>query len=469
MVEKKLGMPSVVATGVGLIVATSCLMSLGQGAGAIGLSFVITMALACVINMCTALSVAELNAVMPNLTGGLAQYTLASMGPFVAIVSMVGGYLVCNVLTGSVECAMFGNSINSVFDTGLPASFWCIALLVILIVANLRGIDMFAKIQNFVAYGMIISLILMGVIGCFKLGTGEVVSQPMVLSWDSKDIFSLLGLAFFLFLGSDFVIPIAKDVKNARRNIPFGMLLSLTTVFIMQTIVIIGMHNYTNWAELSGSVSPHIFYGHALLGNVGSYWMIIVSIFAVISTVNTVMNSIPYICVGMAKIGLLPEIFAKRNKHGAPYVGILLFGGIMIIINATGLSTADKLSFFILVGSVFTIICYIISNINVLMLRYKMPKLPRTFKVPFGPVIPIIGIIGDVFIIANISGDLDTRKLIYEICIAVFVLLAIYSFVWIKKVMKKQLFKPYEIKEVMAMENELYMITRKKKKKEGKA
>ena len=86
--DKKLGLPSVISTGVGLIVATSCLMSLGQGAGALGTGFIISMILACAINICTALSMAELNALMPNLTGGLAQYTLAGMGPFITIVTM---------------------------------------------------------------------------------------------------------------------------------------------------------------------------------------------------------------------------------------------------------------------------------------------------------------------------------------------------------------------------------------------
>ena len=86
---------------------------------------------ACAVNIMTALSMSELNALMPNLTGGLAQYTLACMGPFAAIISMVGGYLVCNTICGSVECAMFGNTMNSVFHTGLPSNVFCVILLVI--------------------------------------------------------------------------------------------------------------------------------------------------------------------------------------------------------------------------------------------------------------------------------------------------------------------------------------------------
>ena len=77
MKEKKLGLPSVVATGVGLIVATSCLLSTGQGASAVGLPFIITIIIACGLNMLLAMSISELNALMPNLTGGLAQYSLA--------------------------------------------------------------------------------------------------------------------------------------------------------------------------------------------------------------------------------------------------------------------------------------------------------------------------------------------------------------------------------------------------------
>lgn len=464
MQEKKLGLPSVIATGVGLIVATSCLMSLGQGAGSVGLSFYIAMAIACVINIFTALSMAELNALMPNLTGGLAQYTLACMGPFVSMVTMVGGYLVCNAMTGSAECAMFGNAINTVFDTGIPSSVYSILLIIVLIIANLNGVDMFVKIQNIVSYGLILSLVLMGLAGIFKIGTGSVVEQPAVLSYDPKAVLSLVGLAFFLFLGSEFIIPISKNVKNSRRNVPLGMILSLLIVCGMQCILIGGMHNYTPWAELASYNSPHIFYGNALFGRFGSMWMILVSVFAVVSTVNSVISSIPYICAGMAKINLLPEVFQKRNKKGAPYVGILIVGVVMIIINATGLSSTDQLSFLILTGCVFWMIAYVVANVNVLILRKRIPKAPRTFKIPFGPVIPVLGILGNLFMIWNISGEMEVRLKIYGICIAVFAALAVYAVIWIKKAMKKKAFEPIPLHEVMAMESDLYRLTHRKQK-----
>ena len=465
MEEKKLGLPSVISTGVGLIVATSCLMSLGQGAGALGTGFIISMILACLINICTALCMAELNAVMPNLTGGLAQYTLAGIGPFVTIVTMVGGYIVCQSIAGSVECAMFGNAINAVFDTGIPSSVFCILLLIVLIIANLMGIDMFAKIQNFVAYGLILSLVIMGVLGILGLGTGETVSQTMNMASSFSDCFGLLGLAFFLFLGSEFVIPISKNVKNERKNVPLGMVLSLLIILVMQILVVIGMGRYTNWSDLAASASPHILYGNSLLGYTGSLWMILVSVFAVISTVNSAISFLSYMCAGMAKINLMPEIFLKKNKRGAYYVGILLIGGIMIVVNATGLSSSDSLAFMILVAIVFWMVSYVIADINVLIFRKRLPKAPRTFKVPFGPVIPVIAVIGNIFMIWNIDGDPATRNLIFMIDGIIFLLLAVYAVLWCKFKLKRPMFKPIPVHEVMAMENSLYLIAHKKANK----
>lgn len=105
--DKKLGLGSVVSISVGLVIATSCLVSLGQGAGTVGVVFVFSMIIACLLNMTTVASLSELNAIMPNTTGGLAQYTLACLGPFPTLISMVGGYLLCNILSSGVEASIF--------------------------------------------------------------------------------------------------------------------------------------------------------------------------------------------------------------------------------------------------------------------------------------------------------------------------------------------------------------------------
>lgn len=454
--KKKLGLFSVIATGVGVIVATSCLLSLGQGAGAIGTPFIISMILACLLNCFAAFAMSELNALMPNLTGGLAQYTLACVGPFVTILIMVGGYIFGNTIVASVECAMFGNTILEMFpNSPVPSVVYCVAILVVLIAVNLNGVDLFAKVQNVVAWGLIASLVILGLIGAFGLGTGKIVNQPAVVAGDFNSIISMCGLAFFLFIASEFVIPISKDVKNPRKNVPLGMVLSLLIILIMQSILVIGFKNYTPWEELAASASPHILYGMLLLGNVGKVWMAIVAILAVISSVNSNIAGLANIAAGMAKIGLLPEFFMKKNKKGVPYISTLIIGGVMVIINVTGLSTTSQLSFMILSASVILMIAYVLVQIDVLILRKRLPKAPRNFKVPGGPVIPVIGMLGTLWMIWNIAEDNMTRFRIYGLCMLMFIVLAIYAVPWLLK-KKQAFFKPIPVEKVMAMENDMY-------------
>ncbi len=89
---KKISLFGAVSTGVGMLIATSCFVSSASGSSAVGTPFVIAIVIACIANMLAVLSIAELNAIMPNLTGGIAQYTLAGLGPLLTIVTMIGGY-----------------------------------------------------------------------------------------------------------------------------------------------------------------------------------------------------------------------------------------------------------------------------------------------------------------------------------------------------------------------------------------
>ena len=456
MDNKKLGLGSVISTGVGLIVATTCLMSLGQGSGTTGCVFIIAMIIACALNMLTAGSLAELNALMPNLSGGLAQYTLACLGPFPSIVSMIGGYVVCNSLAASVEAAMFGNVVQQALSLPLPATVISVAVIVLLIIANLFGIDMFAKVQDVVAYALIGSLFVLGIIGMFGWGSGKFVDQAANITTSPKDILGMTAMAFWLFIGVEFIIPIAKDVRNAKKNIPRGMFISLATVLLMQTVMVLGFRHYVKWSDLASSPVPHMLYGVNMLGTPGRVWMALVSVFAAVSTLNSVISGLGKICQGMSKLGMLPEIFMKTNRYGAPVAGILLIGGGILIVESTGLSTTTEISFVLLTGSVFWMVSYILAHINVLILRGRLPKAPRSFKMPLGPVLPVIGILGTTYMILNISPDPLVRNKIWLLTGCIFVILGVYAFLWIKLRMKIPVFRTLPLEKVMAMENELY-------------
>ena len=130
----------------------------------------------------------------------------------------------------------------------------------------------------------------MGLIGVFKLGTGTVVHQPAVMHASFKNVVSMTAVAFWLFIGAEYAIPISKDVKNAKRNVPLGMFIGLGIICLVQSILILGFHNYTRWSDLAASAAPHLLYGQNLLGKAGQIWMAFVAALAVVSTQNSTVQ-----------------------------------------------------------------------------------------------------------------------------------------------------------------------------------
>ena len=462
MDEKKLGLRSVISTSVGLVIATSCLVSLGQGAGEVGIVFIGAMVIACLLNLTTIGSLSELNALMPNITGGLAQYTLACIGPLPTIVSMVGGYLLCNILSSGVEASIFAYAMSQVIPLPIPSIVYTAVMMALIMVANLYGVDMFAKVQDLVAFLLVGSMVIMGLIGAFKLGTGQVVVQSANNATSPAQVISMTAVAFWLFIGAEFAIPISGEVKNAKRNVPLGMSLGLIIILIMQSILVIGFNHYTPWEDLMASAAPHLLYGEALLGKGGKIWMAFVAALAVVSTQNSGVNGLAHIGQGMAKMNMLPQVFAKTNKRGVPYIGVIVISVSMFLFAYVSDGSSDMIEFLILVGSVFWMITYIFAHIDVLILRKKLPKAPRSFKLPCGPLFPIIGIIGTSYMILYISTDPKERLMIWAITGVTMLVLGIYAYFWTKYKMKMPVWKAVPIEKVMAMDNELYFTLRKK-------
>ena len=463
MDEKKLGLGNVVSISVGLVVATSCLVSLGEGSGTLGVTFILAMAIAMLLNMTTVASLSELNALMPNTTGGLAQYTLAALGPFPTLISMVGGYIICNTMSCGVEASIFSFSLADTLGLNIPSFVYTLIMTVVILLANLRGVDMFAKIQDIVAFLLVGSLVAMGFIGMIGMGTGVKVDQPYVLEADFKNIAAMTAVAFWLFIGAEYAIPISKEVKNAKRNVPLGMMIGLFLIFIMQSVMVLGFHNYVEWGELSNSAAPHLVYGFAVLGDAGKIWMMLVGALAVISTQNSTVNSLAVICQGMAKMNMLPKIFSKTNKHNVPWFGQVFVSVAILVFGYLSDSSADMISFLILAGSVFWMISYVLAHIDLLVFRKRLPNAPRNFKVPGGIVFPLIGIVGTLYMILNISSDPQERLMIWLLTGGCFIVLGIYSAIWIKVKMKMKVFKSVPLEKVMAMENDLYYYVRKSK------
>lgn len=174
--KKKLSLFDGISVTVGLIVATSCLVSLGTGMGLAGEAFILPLFIVMILNMFIALSFAELNRIMPNVDGGTGQYLLAGLGPVPSLIGNVSAYVITMVLASTGELAMCGNVLCQLFFPGLDNRIISLAVLGIFFVINCFGVDIFSKIQNIVVVLLIGSMVALGLIGVLHLGTGTAIS-----------------------------------------------------------------------------------------------------------------------------------------------------------------------------------------------------------------------------------------------------------------------------------------------------
>ena len=162
------------------------------------------------------------------------------------------------------------------------------------------------------------------------------------------------------------------------------------------------------------SISSNSIYS-ILQDSAGRIWIGIITILAAASTINTVYASVSRIVQGMGEEGMMPSVFAKTNKRGAAWVGLVVLFVFVAGIIASGLGATEGVSFLLLSGSCFWLLTYCLVHVTVLILRKRNPEYPRKKWLTLGGIPQIIGILGNVYMIWNISTG-DTRIKIFELC-----------------------------------------------------
>lgn len=438
--RREMGLWPTVATAVGIVVSSTALVSLGQGYGFGGPAFIIPMLIALVLNLFVAFSFAELSGMLP-VAGGINHYTLPAMGPFMGIIAVISGYLIVSIFGGAAEAAVAGLVLHDVFVSSVSPTIWAIVILIVLILINLRGVKTFAIAQMIMTTAMIGSMIILSIIGLTGSGTGTPLETSIPFNSMGIGILSLVSAGFWLFVGMEFVCPMAEEIKNPKVYIPLAMIMALLIICVSDVLFGTMSMKYIGMEGLANSAHPHVDAANAVLGRTGQIWIGAISILATGSTLNTYVAAIPRMLYGMANEGSFPKAFGKLNKRGAPYVGIIFTGVIMIFFLATGITNIGAIVTLVFASVICWLITYIIAHLDVIIMRFKYPQIERSFKVPFGIVLPVIGILAMVYMILNIWPEYETKMLIYKYTAIFLALTAAWAAYWVKFVMKKGLFE----------------------------
>lgn len=409
-----LGIGSVVGAGIFVLAGTSAAQYAGP---AIALSFIIS-GIACLF---AGLCYAELASMIP-VSGSAYTYSYATLGELLAWV--VGWCLVLEYLfSGAAVAVSWSGAIRDVFaefnvilpkvissaplavenghlvTTGafinFPAVFISLALSYVLYI-GIKESAGFNDIMVLTKVGILIALIGYGVWYMFK--NPEIAKanlSPLIpdntgtfgeYGWSG--VFRGAAAIFFAYVGFDCVSSAAQETKNPQRDMPIGLLGTLgavTVLFVGVSVVLTGMVNYK---ELNVD-APFIFaLQHVQAPAFFRYLIEAATIAGLTSVILVSLLGQPRIFYSMSRDGLLPKSFAKIHpRYGTPHITTWITGISCAVI--AGLFPLDLLGELISIGTMlaFALVCA-----GVWVLRRTRPDLPRPFKTPFVPLVPILGI-----------------------------------------------------------------------------
>ena len=462
-----IGFPTALATAVGLIIASSVLLTATVGYGAAGYVFAWAILIAYVLILAQSASFAEASGILPT-AGSVYDYIASGMGRFFAITGTLAAYLLVTVFAASAEAAAAGqfaranfSDFDTLFDTFEPTGTWWIgaSLMVILAVVNAVGIRVYGGVEIGLTVGMWGTLIIFGVVGVFseKVAPIEGFFGDSNIGTELESVLSMVALALFLFVGMEYVVPLAAEVKNPSRNIPMAMYVGVTAVAVAMFLYGSAIARQVENQVLDPDTGLRLletplaipFFAEELFGTFGRYWLGLAVLFAAAATLNTVLASIPRILYGMAKDGTAPSWFAYLHpRYKEPWVGI----GLIMIIPILGTiwidfvedGDIDAILRFILAAVSAWIFSYVLINISVVLLRIRRPDLNRPYKTPFYPIPQIVATVGLAVAFWYIAPPFLTRQDIYVPFLIMLGASAAYALIWTYFVQRENPWKPVE-------------------------
>jgi amino acid transporter len=452
-----IGFPTALATSVGLIIASSVLLTATQGFGVGGGVFALAILIAFVLMIFQTMSFSEASGMMP-LAGSVYDYISAGLGRFLGVTGTIVAYLVVHVFAGTAETSAAGlfATVNFPFLEGMdPANSWVIgvSLLVIFGVINLLGIRVYGAAEVVMTAAMWGTLLIFGLLGVVRAATVELEGTfgASLVGNDLTAVLSMVGLAMFLFVGVEYVTPLASELREPARIIPRAMFVGLIAVAVAMFLYGVGILRHVENVELEPGLSlfdtpvPIPLYGEAMLGTLGRWWLAIAVLFASAATINTLLAGIPRILYGMAKDNAFPPMFAKLHpRYKTPVWGIVLTVLIPAVYSIIIQGDIDSIFVLILAAVCAWLFAYILVNLSIIALRRRRPDLDRPYRTPMYPVPQIIATVGMLITIWFIAPPFLSRQDIYLRFFGMLAIVAVFA-VWQTIVKtKKPLFEPVE-------------------------
>ena len=324
--KRSIGLWSAVAINVGAIIGGGIFVVTGIVAGYAGSALVISMIIAGIIAFITATSFAKLTSWQP-VEGSVYEYGRQLISPFSGF--LAGWmWIVANTFTGAAVSLGFAYYLTAAFP-GLPSNLIAAALCLGFTALNLVGAKESAGVNNIFVSIKLAVLAFFVLFGALHWNAGNFIPFSPLSSGVLYGSFFI----FFAYGGFARVAVVAEEVKDAKRNVPKAMLLSLGISMIVYVLVGIIAVGLLKPVALAGSGSP-LTAAMSVTGN--SFAVQIVSVGGLVATASVLLTAIlgvSRMAYSMARRNDLPSALARlHNKFCTPYYAILAAGVLMAVL-----------------------------------------------------------------------------------------------------------------------------------------
>jgi APA family basic amino acid/polyamine antiporter len=442
--RRSLGPIQLTVIGVGVIIGTGIFVLTGEAAGtiagpAITLSFV-AAAIACAL---AGLCYAEFASVVP-VAGSAYTFSYATLGELVAWI--IGWDLMLELALGAATVASGWSQYFKVVLTSAPwhahPPAWIFAdhhnLVAAVVVLAITGVlclgvrtsSTFTAVIVVIKVAIVLLVIFAG-LSYIKSqnynpfippsgakpapggSSGTTLAQDVGISpgaFGVGGIFAGAALVFFAFIGFDIVATNAEETKRPQRDVPIGIFASLTIctiLYIAVSLVVTGMVKY-NHIDVAAPLSTAFTAVHeTTIATIIAYG----ALAGLTSVVLVLLMGQSRVFFAMSRDRLLPAVFARvSERFGTPYRTSLVTG--VAVAALTFFFPLKTLAELVNIGTLFA---FVLVAIGVIVLRRTRPDLPRPFRTPLVPVMPILSVLASVWLMLNLQAATWLRFAIWMV------------------------------------------------------
>ncbi|MFK4546116.1 APA family basic amino acid/polyamine antiporter [Streptomyces tendae] len=444
--KKSLSALDLTVFGIGVVIGTGIFVLTGTVAkNNAGPSVALAFVVAGVVCALAALCYAEFASTVP-VAGSAYTFSYASLGELPAWI--IGWDLVLEFALGTAVVAVgWSGYIRSLMDNAgwhMPAELGgrdgaegfgfdilAAALVLVLTAILVLGMKLSARITSLVVAIKVAVVLIVIIAGAFfikganydpfipksqPVEAGGGLHSPLIqlmFGWAPANfgvmgIFTAASVVFFAFIGFDIVATAAEETRNPQRDMPRGILGSLvicTLLYVGVSIVVTGMQHYTKLSVDAPLADAFKATGHPFFSGVISFGAAV----GLTTVCMILLLGQSRVFFAMSRDGLLPRFFSHVHpKFRTPYRPTILLGVVIAIV--AGFTSLSELAELVNIGTLFA---FVIVAISVIILRRTRPDLPRAFRTPLVPLLPIVSVAASLWLMLNLPAETWVRFAIW--------------------------------------------------------